>query len=487
MKNINYKNLLNKITNITSNSTKVENNSAFIAIEGYKDDGHKYIPEALKKGAKVIICEKKPDVKTNDAKIVQVNNSRKVLGKLAAKFYNNPSHNLELIGITGTNGKTTTAHLIYNMLNWEEKTSGIIGTVKVDTGKKINEGGLTTPPPVTMQNHLAKMVKNNLKYCCMEVSSHGIKLHRITDIQYNVKIGTNITKDHYDFHPTFKDYKNVKKSFLQTKENNALVLLNNDNLHLRKFGQIANNQYNFGITFNSDIEAKNIRKNGIETTYDFTLNKPLNCRNNNTIKPFSFPLKLYLPGKHNIYNSLITTTIGLYYGLCPENINGFFKEFSGIWRRFEIIYKDNFTIIDDCAHNPGSYQAVFNTLHDISFNKLIIVNSLRGNRGIKINKQNARIITNNINSYDNYHLIITASKEEAKKINMPNDEERENFLQILNQKNINYTYFENLKPSLEKALDIVDRDDLILLLGPHPMDNAGKKILNYIDNNTVSQ
>ncbi|MFW6389603.1 MAG: Mur ligase family protein, partial [Halanaerobiales bacterium] len=160
-------------TGITCDSRKVKPGYAFIAITGFKEDGNKYIWEAIEKGASVIFTEKEINLKSS-IPIIKVDNTRTLLGELSAEYYNHPSHNLQLIGITGTNGKTTTTHLIYNLLNANTQKSGLIGTVKVDNGSQIIPGKLTTPDPVNLQKNLKTMVNNKLKYACMEVSSHGI-------------------------------------------------------------------------------------------------------------------------------------------------------------------------------------------------------------------------------------------------------------------------------------------------------------------------
>ncbi|MFP4017577.1 MAG: Mur ligase family protein, partial [Halanaerobiales bacterium] len=239
-----------------------------VAISGFKTDGNKFINEAIDNGASIVFTDKKLDTTILSRKavpIIQVDDARSYLAYLTAEYYNYPSKQLNLIGVTGTNGKTTTTHLIYNLLNYHgksdknyKKNAGLIGTVHVDTGKGVMPGNLTTPDPITLQEYLRAMVDNDLKYACMEVSSHGIKLKRIIGNKFAVKVGTNISADHFDLHPNFDDYLQVKKGFLEGKEE-ALVLLNNDNKFLHSFGQIAENQYNFGINGSSDIIAKDIK------------------------------------------------------------------------------------------------------------------------------------------------------------------------------------------------------------------------------------
>ena len=229
-------NEIKDVKGITCDSRKVQPGYIFVAIKGLKEDGNNYIQEAVKNGANLVITDQ--TIKDKSLPIIKVDDARKYLGTLAAEYFDTPSQKLNIIGVTGTNGKTTTTHLIYNLLNHINKNSGLIGTVKVDTGNKTSEGGLTTPPPVLLQEYLSNMVENKLKYCCMEVSSHGIYLKRISGTDFSVKVGTNITRDHFDLHDNFNDYKNVKKSFLKENSNDCLVLLNQDDPQIHKFGQI---------------------------------------------------------------------------------------------------------------------------------------------------------------------------------------------------------------------------------------------------------
>ncbi|AZO93115.1 UDP-N-acetylmuramyl-tripeptide synthetase [Halocella sp. SP3-1] len=480
------KNNIPDYTGITCDSREVKPGFAFVAIKGFNRDGHDYINEAIEKGASVVFTEKEPVAKTNrNIPIIKVQNSRTVFAQLAADFYEYPSEGLELIGVTGTNGKTTTTHLIYHLLNHnhkkEKKAAGLIGTVKVDTGQEIIPGKLTTPAPITLQKYLQEMLKNNLKYVCMEVSSHGIKLDRIAGCKFSVKVGTNISIDHFDLHPNFPEYINIKKGFLQENKS-KLILINQDDPYLKSPDILTKNLLNYGIDSKANIRAENIEKWNNGTLFNYRLCKPIKMDNGNLLSPLRFPIKMHLPGKHNIYNSLVAISIALFYGLKPTLIQDFFANFMGIWRRLQFIYKKDFIILDDCAHNPGSYQAVFNAVTKLKYNKVYIVNSLRGNRGVKINKKNAEVISQWLPRLGDYSLFTSNCNEVVKEIDRVSQDEEEIFLKILNKNKIRYYHYNNLTPVLKDVISQVNRGDLILLLGPHAMDQAGKMILKIIKN-----
>jgi UDP-N-acetylmuramoyl-L-alanyl-D-glutamate--2,6-diaminopimelate ligase len=473
---------IENITGITCDSRKVKPGYIFVAIKGLKDDGNNYVKEAIGNGASLIITDQ--SISRTKLPVMHVDDARKSLGKLAAKLYNKPDKKINVIGVTGTNGKTTTTHLIYNLLNSTKKQSGLIGTINVDTGEKISKGNLTTPPPVLLQKYLSKMTENKLDYCCMEVSSHGIHLKRTSGTNFSVKVGTNITRDHFDLHADFSEYIEVKKSFLKEKSQDCLVLLNQDDPQISNFNQIAEKQVNYSIKQPTTVKANNIIYDNKKTNFVYSLNKELPSPSR-ILKPQKFKITMQLPGSHNIYNVLVAITIGLYYGLQPETIKNFFTNYQGVWRRLQIIYNERFTIIDDCAHNPGSYGAVFSAIKKLSYNKLFIINSIRGNRGCKINKANADTIATNIKKLNNYELIISNCDDTAKKIDKVKDEEKNIFLTRLQKINIPYTHFNKLIPSLEKTLNKVGQNDLILLLGPHSMDEAGKITLQILEQSNV--
>ena len=469
---------LPEFSGITCDSRKVKPGYAFVAIKGLQEDGHNYIKEAINNGARVIFSEKNyPNY--NKPTIIQVPDSREALARLAAEFYNYPAQKLKLIGVTGTNGKTTTTHLIYNLFNYQQKQAGLIGTVKIDDGQNIQKGDLTTPAPELLQKILKKMVDNNLEFVCMEISSHGIKLKRIIGVPFQIKVGTNISSDHFNFHGDLNDYINVKKSFLQEAED-ALVLINKDDLHLQSLGRIASNQLYYGIKTSCPLTAKNINRSNNFTNFTFQ-NKGNIYINNRHLPACEFKISTRMYGYHNIYNCLIAITTALYYEIPIATIKNFFRTYSGVWRRMQIIYNRDFIIVDDCAHNPASYKAVFNSLKHLSYNKVIIVNAPRGNRGTEINKANAHTLVNCLQKTANHRLLICNCRDTTKQLNQVSLQEEQVFLECLQKNNIDFQHYIELKPALKKALNLVEKNDLIMLLGPKSMDKAGKMIKKYLN------
>ena len=236
LKNILYKVNLNAVAgdtgvvvnNIQFDSRKVLDGDVFVALKGTLVDGHEYIEQTIEKGVKAIVCEKIPKHVHEGITYVEVDNSAKALAIMASNFYGIPSQNLKLIGVTGTNGKTTIATLLYQLFKKAGFKVGLISTVSVLVDEKVYEATLTTPDSLTINRYLSEMNEEGVEYCFMEVSSHGIDQSRTEGLIFEGGIFTNLTHDHLDYHNTFSEYRDVKKSFFDNLPKSAFTLVNID-------------------------------------------------------------------------------------------------------------------------------------------------------------------------------------------------------------------------------------------------------------------
>lgn len=219
------------VQSIVFDSRKVKKDCLFVAIRGTVVDGHQYIAQAISAGAKAIVCEEEPVEVFENSTIVVVSNSSKALGQIAANYYNDPSQELKLVGITGTNGKTTTATLMYDLCMALDKKAGLLSTVRNKIGREEIPATHTTPDPVTINQLLRKMVDDGCKYAFMEVSSHGLSQGRVEGLHFTGGVFTNITHDHLDYHGTFDDYILAKKKLFDQLPNTAFALVNVDDRH----------------------------------------------------------------------------------------------------------------------------------------------------------------------------------------------------------------------------------------------------------------
>ena len=236
LKDILYKVAINEVIGNTNveisaidfDSRKVGGGHAFVAIKGSLSDGHNYIDVAVKQGAVAVICEKLPEVLSEGATYVVVENSNKALAFMASNFYENPSENLRLVGVTGTNGKTTVTSLLFQLFKKAGFKVGLLSTVKIMVDDKEYKATHTTPDSLTINRFLKEMNHAGVEFCFMEVSSHGIHQHRTTGLKFEGAVFTNLSHDHLDYHNTFAEYRDVKKSFFDNLSDKAFALVNAD-------------------------------------------------------------------------------------------------------------------------------------------------------------------------------------------------------------------------------------------------------------------
>ena len=245
------------VEHITYDSRNVLKNSLFIALVGADFDGHFFIDDAIKNGSRVIICERLPSNIVDEKVYVVVSNSRLSLGFIASNFYNNPSEKLDLIGITGTNGKTTISTLLHKVFNSLDIASGLISTVEIKFGKRSISTNLTTPDPLIINSLLDEMVQLGIKKCFMEVSSHGIDQKRVSGLRFKGILFTNLTHDHLDYHKTFKNYRDVKKQVFDSLDKDAFALINLDDRNAEFMLQNSSaKKYTYGLKKLADFNVK---------------------------------------------------------------------------------------------------------------------------------------------------------------------------------------------------------------------------------------
>jgi UDP-N-acetylmuramoyl-L-alanyl-D-glutamate--2,6-diaminopimelate ligase len=216
------------VTHISIDSRTVEPGNMYVAIKGTQVDGHQFIDQAIELGARSIICQNLPKTLAPGVVFIQVSDAREALAWTAANFYDNPSKELQLIGITGTNGKTSIATLLFDLFNLKQSTAGLISTVAIQYRERQFTATHTTPDPLTINKHLRDMVDLGVQYCFMEVSSHGIDQKRVTGLEFKGAIFSNLTHDHLDYHNTFKAYRDTKKMLFDGLSDTAFALVNAD-------------------------------------------------------------------------------------------------------------------------------------------------------------------------------------------------------------------------------------------------------------------
>ena len=359
LKDILYKVLLNSVVGSTSvsvnnidfDSRNISLNDVFVAIPGTVADGHDYIDKALKQGAIAIICEKLPIEFINGVTYVEVESSSQALAVMASNFYGNPSDNLKLVGITGTNGKTTIATLLYQLFKKAGYKVGLLSTVKILVDDKEFKATHTTPDSITINKYLKQMNDEGVEFCFMEVSSHGIHQNRTEGLQFEGGIFTNLSHDHLDYHETFAEYRDVKKSFFDSLPSKAFALVNIDDKNgLVMLQNTKAKKYTYALKSYADYKA-----NILENQFSGLL-----------LKIDDNEVWTRLIGNFNAYNLLAIYATADLLGLEKVEILRLISELESVSGRFQYIISDEkITAIVDYAHTPDALKNVLETINSI--------------------------------------------------------------------------------------------------------------------------
>lgn len=340
-----------QVHQLVFDSRKIEKNDVFVAQKGVQVDGHLFIDKAINSGAIAIICEDFPETKIEGVTYVQVENASIALAIMAANFYDNPSSKFPLVGVTGTNGKTTIASLLYQLFKKAGYKVGLLSTVKVMVDEKEFAATHTTPNSVAINFYLDKMVSAGVDYCFMEVSSHGIHQNRTEGLVFAGGIFTNLSHDHLDYHKTFAEYRNVKKSFFDGLPKSAFALTNVDD---------KNGNYMLQNT-----KAKK-QTYSLQTLADFKT-KILEKQLSGTLIAYqSIEVWTKLIGVFNIYNLTAIIATAELLGLEKLEILTIVSQLDSVSGRFEYtVSNDNVTAIIDYAHTPDALKNVLETINDV--------------------------------------------------------------------------------------------------------------------------
>lgn len=340
-----------KINEIHFDSRSVGVNDVFVAQRGWQVDGHDYIEKAISNGASVVVCEALPNSIPDSVTFIEVDNSSSALAVMASNFYGNPSSKLKLVGITGTNGKTTVATLLYELFLKANKKVGLLSTVKVMVNANAYKATHTTPDSIAINKHLANMVAEGVEYCFMEASSHGIHQKRSEGLTFAGGIFTNLSHDHLDYHKTFAEYRDVKKSFFDQLPKGAFALTNADDKNgLYMLQNTKASKSTYALKSYADSKVKILEKQFSGTLLSI----------NGT------EVWTKLIGEFNAYNLLaIATTAGL-LGLDKIEVLTIISQLESVSGRFEYVISDQqVTGIVDYAHTPDALKNVLKTINDI--------------------------------------------------------------------------------------------------------------------------
>ena len=356
------------INKIEFDSRKVQEKDVFVAIRGTVSNGHDFIEKAIIFGAIAIVCDTLPDVIATGVTYILVKDTNTALAFLAANFYGNPSQNLRLVGITGTNGKTTIASLLYQLFQKAGYKVGLLSTVKILVDNKEYKATHTTPDSLTINYYLAEMSEMGVEYCFMEVSSHGIHQKRTDALHFEGGVFTNLSHDHLDYHPTFAEYRDVKKSFFDNLPKTAFALTNIDDKN--------------GLVMIQNTVARKLTY-ALKSYADYKAQILENQLSGLLLKINESEVWVRLIGTFNAYNLLAIYGTAVELGLDKLETLRLLSELESVSGRFQfIVSNEQITAIVDYAHTPDALENVLKTINDIRTNneQLITVVGCGGDR-----------------------------------------------------------------------------------------------------------
>ena len=366
------------LTDICYHSNKALPGSIFVAIEGLLSDGHRYIGDAVSRGAIAIVISRDIsliDIPSNFAEtgaIVRVDDTRKALSNMAANFYDHPSKEMHMVGVTGTNGKTTTTWLIHAILSLHESNVGQIGSLGILKDGKWEDSSHTTPESLELQKTLRDMKDLGARACVMEVSSHALALGRVRDINYDAAVFTNLTHEHLDFHISMEQYYKAKRKLFQISKSSHVI--NIDDPYGRQLVTDLSDSnpdgiVTYGLDGEGDYKGHILSMQGRET--EFLLSTP----------DGEVSLKTSLPGKYNVYNCVAAAAYAHANGISLSTIKHALEQVKQIPGRFEVISAEgNINIIIDYAHTPDGFQQLLETVSQTASGRIIMVFGCVGER-----------------------------------------------------------------------------------------------------------
>ncbi|ELC8407325.1 UDP-N-acetylmuramoyl-L-alanyl-D-glutamate--2,6-diaminopimelate ligase [Clostridium perfringens] len=434
-----------KVQNIRYDNRKIEQGDAFVCVKGFKVDGHSFIGDAIKKGAKTLIVQEDVSVQ-EDITIIKVRDTRKALAIMSSNYFGNPKDKLKIIGITGTNGKTTSAFIIKSILEKAGFMTGLIGTIANYIGNKKVDAVRTTPESYELHELFKNMVDAGVEYCVMEVSSHSLELDRVYGVQFEEGIFTNLTRDHLDFHKTFENYYNAKFKLFE-RSNHSIINLDDP----------------YGANIVKDIEERGVNTKvstfSIEKESDF---KAFEIKSHSNGSEFKVNLEsieefsINIPGEYNIYNSLGCIICAYNLNIPMDKIKEGLSDVV-IPGRCELVAKEKnlpYSIIIDYAHTPDGLENILSTVKAFTKNRMISVFGCGGDRD-KVKRPQMGKIGCELSDI----AIITSDN--------PRSEEP---MDIINDivKPLNYDNFVievNRKEAIRKAMNMALEGDVIVIAG----------------------
>lgn len=434
---------------ICYDSRLVRPGNAFVAIKGEKSDGHDFIAEAIKRGATTIVAERDPaPALPENVTLIIANNTREALARMSGYFYDSPSKELDVIGITGTNGKTTVAYLVESLLTAGGHKCGRIGTTGYEIIGRSYPAITTTPESADLQKMLREAVSRGATKMALEVSSHAIAMNRVDAVKFKVAVFTNLTRDHLDFHGDIDSYFNTKARLFTDFEPEISIINVDDTYASRLLGIITTNLMTYGLEGFSDITAENLATDANGIT--MTLKTPSG----------SAPVHSPLIGLYNVYNILAAAAVAIAEGVAPDVIAKGLNKFAVVPGRFERIDEGQpYSVVVDYAHTDDALANVIKTARSLTGKKVITLFGCGGDRD-----HTKRPLMGKVASTLSDHVVVTSDNPRTEDENKIIDQILEG---IEKSKKPDDALFiiPDRREAIKKAIDMAEPGDFVLIAG----------------------
>ncbi|AST58720.1 UDP-N-acetylmuramoyl-L-alanyl-D-glutamate--2,6-diaminopimelate ligase [Thermoanaerobacterium thermosaccharolyticum] len=430
------------IRGICYDSRNSKDGSMFVAIKGFKSDGADYIGDAIERGAVAVLVDGEISI-DKDITLIKVQNTRKSLAKIASNYYGDPSKQLFLIGVTGTNGKTSVTYMIKSILESQNNKVGLIGTIQNMIGDKVYPTERTTPESLDLQRYLRLMVDEGVKYVVMEVSSHSLALNRVDECDFDIAVFTNLTQDHLDFHKTMDDYANAKAKLFRMAKTACVINIDDDYSSLIIENSNAK-VVTYGIKDYAYIMAKDI-KNDIKGA-KYTVQ----------IEDIKSDIALKIPGLFSVYNSLAAISVAFILGIPLQSVKMALKDVK-IKGRFEVLDIDApYNVVIDYAHTPDGLENLMKAFGEYDTGRKILLFGCGGDRDKGKRPKMGEVA----GKYADFVIITSDNPRSEDPMQIISEIE----MGIKNTK-CPYKIIENRKEAIKYALSIAKDNDIVILAG----------------------
>ncbi|QQK08459.1 UDP-N-acetylmuramoyl-L-alanyl-D-glutamate--2,6-diaminopimelate ligase [Miniphocaeibacter halophilus] len=432
---------------ISLNSKEVDENTAFIAIKGFVTDGHKFIEDAIKNGSKVIFHQSELKDYIQNITYIKTNNTRAALSELSSVLFGEPSKKLNMVGITGTNGKTTATYMLEEILNYNNRKTASIGSIGLKTSEGNKSLGKTTPESNLLQKIFKDLVDNGVENCVMEVSSHSLELDRVKCTDFDYGIFTNLTLEHLELHNNMEDYyKAKKKLFYMTSKENIINIDDSYGKRLAKELRDDNRSVKtYGINLKADYMAENIEMSVGESKFTFTTPKGY------------IDIVMPISAIFNVYNALSAMAVACEMGIGLEDIAKGIKEFKGPEGRYEVVKNNKgLNLVIDFAHTPDAVEKILQFAKN-NFNKeIIVLFGVQGARTIEAREKIGEVA-------GKYADISIVTKDDEIFDNVDNISK--SIIKGINKNQGKYIYIPDRREAVKEAIKIANKDNIVLFLG----------------------